>query len=221
MIEINLLPEDLRKSARARGGGGGANRLWVLVAVLLVVAAAGVAYFHMVPLGRRQAKHRYLAGRLAKLKKQSKELSQLQAAVKHIEKRKRALADLYKKRVLWSEKLDQFTDIVPRNVWIRSMKLSAPRRSRRSSGSGGSLVLECYSAGAEEKGITLFRDRLKENTDFWQDVARMNRISHRRREFPEYVEGVALEFTVDLTLKAPDAKKSAKAKRPTRTARSR
>ena len=198
MIEINLLPEDLKRHARAGGGG---RRRMVLCVALLVAAAVGAGYFHVVHVSKRQTRHERLAAALAVLQRDTREMAELQAAVKHVERRKSALTDLYRQRTLWAEKLDQLVDIIPPNVWVRSIRLASPRRARLGSASSGTLTLECYSAGAEEKGITLFRERLKEHEAFWQDVEHINPIQHRRREFSAYVEGVALDFTVDLDLK--------------------
>ena len=214
MIEINLLPEDLKRRVRATGGG---RRTAVLCVILLAVAAGGVGYFHVVHLGRRQRRRDLLSAHLAKIQRETQELSVLQGAIRRIERRKQALATLYARRILWSEKLDQLVDITPRNIWLRGIKLTAPRRRRVGTSYGGILTLECYSAGAEEKGITLFRERLQKHQGFWKDVARMSRIHHRRREFPAYVEGVALDFTVELFLKSRQPPKAKKARRRTRT----
>lgn len=216
MIEINLLPEDLKRTSRVNRGAG--QRPLILLVVLLAAVAGGMGYFRVAHLSPRRAAHEALASRLAGLRKQADELATLERSIKHVEKRKRALATLYQSRYLWAEKLDQLIDIIPPNVWLRSAKLSAPRRTRTGSG-GGIFTLECNSAGAEEKGITLFRERLRANEAFWNDVAAMNRIAHRRREYPEYVEGVALEFTVDLDLKNRVPSEAPPARR-TQTARS-
>ena len=214
MIEINLLPEDLKRRARA---GGSRQRTAVLCALLVAVAAGAVGYFHFTRVGARRALNRRLSERLASLRRDIDELATLETAIKHIEKRKRALSDLYADRTLWAEKLDQLVDIVPDNVWIRSIRLAAPRRSQLTSTSGGSLILECYSAGEKEEGITIFRERLRQHEAFFKDVADMNPISHRRREFPAYVEGVALDFTVDLQLKSRTPVKPTVPQRRTRT----
>jgi len=216
MIEINLLPEDLKRHARSRGGGG--RRTIVLCLVLVVVAGGGAGYFHVVHLGARQRRRDLLAARLATLQRDTQELATLEAAIKHIAKRKRTLTALYAERILWAEKFDQLVDITPKNVWFRSIKLAAPRRRRLGSTSGGTFSMECYSAGADEKGITLFRERLEAHEGFWKDVARKNRIRHRKREFPAYVEGVALDFTVELQLKSRKPAPPKAPRRRTRTA---
>lgn len=201
MIEINLLPEDLRRGARKAGP----SRAGLAAGAALLVLAAGVVYFHVAHIGPRSALHRQLSDQLSGLERKTGELATLQAAVSHVEKRKRALAELYSERILWSEKLDQLLDIVPPNVWLDEIRLTLPRGTRRAGDSGGTLVLECYSAGTDEKGITLFRERYRGHEAFWADFARDNRIEHTRRDFPEYVEGVALAFSVDLELKSRQA----------------
>jgi len=202
MIEINLLPEDLRKRARGGGGGGSGRRKMVLGVALLVVAAIGAGYFHVAHVRGRQERHEHLSAALVTLQRETEEMPSLQSAIKRIERRKGALTDLYRERTLWAEKLDQLVDIVPENIWVRSIRLAQPRRRHIGTPSGGTFTLECYSAGTEEKGITLFRERLKEHVAFWEDVEEMNRIKHRVRDFPAYVEGEALDFTVDLQLKS-------------------
>jgi Tfp pilus assembly protein PilN len=214
MIAINLLPEDAKRHA---GSGGGPRRIIALLAVLLLVAAGGAGYFHVTYVAGREALNRSLSQRLALLQRDTQELPTLDAAIHQIERRKGALLELSNRRLLWAVKFDQLADIIPDNIWLRAIRLSEPR-SQRLSATGSTLTLECYSAGAEEKGITLFRERLQQNEAFWKDVARINRIQHTRRDFPAYVEGVALEFNVDLQLKAQEPPKPAVPQRRTRTA---
>ena len=216
MIEVNLLPAELRRVERTPLP----RLLTILVGTILAMTTAAFAVVvNMRKVPDLRQTDSALVVEINGLKRQEKEYQQLVGCIEEFKDRKSAIAEIWRKRVEWAEKLSQLCDLTPRNVGLKEIKLQETRGVRATTGKetpGGTLVLDSISAGAEHSRLAWFRRILRgeiapegvkdltQGKDFFSSFMKMEPTATKLVELSDYEEKQALEFQLKLTLKGDD-----------------
>lgn len=177
MIEINLLPEDLKIRVSKRRIGIESRNL-----AYLVPAVFGILLFaHICLAGLTILKHwQYSAlnNKWQKLKPQQEMLSGFKGQYDVLSSNTQAIQQLNRRRVNWAEKLNKLSLKVPSGIWFNEL-----------SGTRTEIVLKAsvISLQKEEMGlINKFMDNLRNDAGFFQDLNNLELSSVQRRSLGGY-----------------------------------
>ncbi|MCZ6794109.1 MAG: hypothetical protein O7J95_10915 [Planctomycetota bacterium] len=216
MIRINLLPKELQSAAKTPLIVFGTVVCGiVLTAVALFVY--GYLWFNAKILEERVERKR---DEVAQLQKNAMEVDALLDDIADYKERERAIIRIKTNRVLWSKKLDELVDLTPGFIWIVSAEMreldpSEYKWDKKEVQTGGYLELACYSSGDQVERMTLFRQRLKSEDDFYMkflgekikpenfyvDFINISRPEWRFVLLPELRDPNNIRFTVRLDLR--------------------
>jgi Tfp pilus assembly protein PilN len=161
MIEINLLPEELRKA-----DGTPPARLLVIFLSVGLMCAIGflIVNYHFVMIPGKNTERATLDADIKNLQAQEKEVQEKKSEIEQIEKKVKSLQDLEDSRVRYGELLDIIWEAVPENgVWFKSFKValdsSAPVVPGTTGGKAYQIELLGYAAGQSDPEMN---DRLVE-----------------------------------------------------------
>jgi hypothetical protein len=219
MIEINLLPPEMRKVDRTS-----LKRLVCMVTAIVLLSASVIGLVTFTQRYRNATRENArLTTEVARLEPVAREYDVLSDELKGIETRIQTIDEIRSTRLRWGQKLDQLYAILPEFVWFDKLEL----KNARAAGANAKppkLVLECYVAGADEKRYAEFRRVLTgeftsagpySGADFFRDFSDLGYSGWSREDFPATEEGVALKFNLELDLKPLGAPAPAqKAARP-------
>ena len=145
MIQINLLPDELKKKKRKAFDWKKFPLLPILMTIFL-----GVVFFHFLIIGvtvltgmqrsRIQAEWKKFEPEKNKFDKLKQDVAELNNIVHVVE----ALTEY---RILWAKVLNELSDSVPSNVWLSSLYFDER-------GDLSLLVLEGYASSASEEGAS-------------------------------------------------------------------
>jgi Tfp pilus assembly protein PilN len=213
MIEVNLLPAELRRAERTP-----LPRLLVIVmgTALVMTTASFAVVFNFRKVPDLQSKLMVLQDDIAVSEKQAAEHDKLLEAIEETRDRKKAIAEVWRARIFWSEKLCQLAEMTPSYIGMLSIKLEETRATGRvgEKENGGYLNFETICAGADHSRLADWRRILSGalsvktahdpwvGKEFFSAFLDLEPNSTRRKEMPDYVEGEALEFTLKMTLKS-------------------
>ncbi|MEW6355951.1 MAG: hypothetical protein AB1696_06490 [Planctomycetota bacterium] len=207
MIQINLLPKELRRSEPTPW-----PKLLALLASLVVILSVGLIMIYyrfnvlpMVLLERDRAKEE-MQGLMAR----AKEADDLEKEIKDFEVREKTILEIRKARWLWAKKLDQLVDLIPPYIQVESLGIRETQSRRKTQELGPTLEMDCLSGGTDERNIAKFRRKII-SSPLWEDINEMP-------EWPfslEYVDDQpVLKFKAVLVLWAKGAKKEGAAGAP-------
>lgn len=156
MIDINLLPEEHREVE-----GTPKPRLavtYVGLAAVLVLGAL-LAYYYLQHIAALQKKED-LQTQKADLEVKAKEFNDLQRQISRLSKRRDVVAKLWQNRIIWSRKLDELIDLIPKYVQIDRITLKAPEQQRGKRGRDdvpqGKLIIACKGNTEDTRYISSF-----------------------------------------------------------------
>ena len=168
MIKINLLPEELQKSARTP------PKFFIsivagVVLVAVLACAFGSIYLNTVVLEERVSRKR---GEVEHFEQNAREVDSLIEDIADYKEREKAIISIKTNRILWSKKLAMLCNITPSYIWIVRLEmreLDATEYNWKSGNlqTGGHLLLHCYSSGDEVDRMTNYRQRLKNVDEFY------------------------------------------------------
>ena len=199
MIEINLLPEELRnKGAKANkpeniaaGGAGFEPRHFILLIPLvfaLLICAQLIA--GIMGLARSGSIH-MLNNKLEALKPERKALEEFNDKYSLISENTQALQQLMRERIIWSEKLNKLSLDLPAGIWFNELLINSKELILR-----GSVI----SLNKEELSlIKQLIDNLKSDPVFFKDFSALELESAVKKAIGSYD---ITEFTLKATLKA-------------------
>lgn len=185
MIEINLLPEEMRKKpspfANIDFSSFDIKKLpflsiaaWVVGAlILLEVVLFGLGVYSRIVLAS-------LTKRYEAAMPKKKEADALKAQNDAINKRVGAIDELTGKRFSWAKKLNALSDSMTPGVWLTDLFYDeqpvpgAQQAKGRPGGMPGRIVMGGYAAGSGEQGAALvgkFIKSLKDNPEFFSDFS--------------------------------------------------
>lgn len=197
MIEINLLPEEMRKKEpKFKAIDIDMSKFNVRELPLVKIAIASgaalvVIYLILLAIGAYvQAELTTLNKRHEGLIPQKREADSLKVEVDTINRKMAAIDELMVKRFVWAKKLDDLGDAITPGVWLtelsyneivvdRAVPGAVKSKGQKELAKAGSekalarhLTMAGYAVGIGEEGTALvgkFIKSLKENADFYGD----------------------------------------------------
>jgi len=192
MIEINLLPEELRKKKaepafslnveseklRFWGIGGSAGLLVFLVAVLFLGS-----FIRQAQIKSLIAKEKNFSAKLGELDSINKEIGALKIKMS-------VLDQLTKRKFLWAEKLNQLSDLILPGIWFTRVYTDTENR----------LIIEGSVISKSEEAMASvgkFMKNLKDSGNFFRDFnnIKLESVQRKNREEMDIVDfKIALFF---------------------------
>lgn len=183
MIEINLLPEELRKKKRQP------LKLPKLPALPIVAGIIGFLIFIQVLLlimvQAKKASFNSLNKRLTSISASSAGAKALENRLKEFSSKVDAANRLSSFRFNWAKKLNDLSDSVVSGIWLRRIYVKRTASGDKSAVPRQLLILEGSSivSGAEEPGsVGKFVNSLKENSSFFGDFDEIELTKVERRK---------------------------------------
>jgi Tfp pilus assembly protein PilN len=198
MIELNLIPEELRKK-RAR------IELPEIPLVPIAVAAVGALVVLQFALGSIiYLSQKQLAGldkKWESLLPKKIALDKIKEEIAAVGEKVTAVEGLIKKQVHWSRLLNELSNSLTANIWITKLFYEeSPGRYNKTR----TLTLQGSAAGKSEEATSLiarFIEALKENKNFFADFDTVELISIREGQ----VAGQdVMNFTLACSFKSPE-----------------
>lgn len=147
MIEINLLPKELRKK-EVRFEIPLDSLLKILVIVLLIHLSLTVT------TAVRKAKLDSLNKNFFEFQEKKIAYDDLKKEIEILEKNRSNLDQLKGKRIIWSEKLNFISDTIPKGIWLKELSFSKGKFK---------IIGSCVSKRSDEtERIQIFLSRLRE-----------------------------------------------------------
>ncbi|MDD4899678.1 MAG: PilN domain-containing protein [Candidatus Omnitrophica bacterium] len=177
MIEINLLPEELRLKAKA-GASFSLKDMDPKKILYLIPAVLGLLIIvHLYLAGLTIFQSMRLAGlnrQWAKLEPERKKLENVQKEFNVSTADSQFLQQLLNTRVTWADKLNALSRDLPSGIWFEELIVSDRAFSLR-----GSVV---STAKVEMNLVNKFMDNLKNDANFSRDFSSLELGSINRRE---------------------------------------
>jgi hypothetical protein len=186
VIEINLLPEELRKKPSPFSGIN-LKKLDVKNIPIYGIAAgigAAIISVHIVLFLTGISLNAQLISETKKynaILPENKVADALKAKVADINKRSGAIDELIVKRFSWASKMKYLSDCVTPGIWLS--ELDYDERAvfgNAKTAMAGALVISGYAAGAGEQGTALigkFIKSLQDNKSFYSDLSAVDLVS--------------------------------------------
>ncbi len=187
MIEINLLPEELRVKAKSRnleqaasktGTGRNQDRLFIYAAALLLGIFILAHLFFAVRAIFENGRLVSLGRKWARMAPQKKTFDEFNKEFSLVSQDAGITRGLTSQRVLWAEKLNKLSLNLPAGVWFNDIAINNKNITIR--GSVISLQKEEVSL------INKLLDNLKEDTDFAKDFSVFELSSVQERSIGGY-----------------------------------
>lgn len=125
MIRINLLPEELRKSERARQVRTDITKVIAVAAAVVAIAIALSCYW----VGRRMSALSRIKTRLNSLSAQAEEAEGLIKQKQQLVKEFDLLEGFASRRILWHELLNEVGDALPDGLFLTKLTCNAREQS--------------------------------------------------------------------------------------------
>ncbi len=180
MIEINLLPEELRKKKSEfsfdlnMGAeklkfwiGGGAVGILILIVMILFLGS----FIRKAQINGLLAREKNFSGRLSQIDSVNKEIAVLKAKMS-------ILDQLTKRKFLWTEKLNQLSDLVLPGVWFTHVYTDSENR----------LIIEGSVFSKSEEAMASvgkFMKNVKDDQQFFKDFKNIKLESVQRKNKEE------------------------------------
>src|SRR5687767_986405 len=122
MIEINLLPQEYRPRDSTN-----VPLLLTILGGIVVVCGLFFTWMKLQSEVRElENGNRELAKKVADLEREAKNIDKLNEEIARQKSRQETIIEISQSKVMWSQKLEQFSDIMRgyRNFWITSLTLS-------------------------------------------------------------------------------------------------
>jgi len=224
MIEINLLPDDLRKTE-----GLPVRRIGALAGGAVVVSAALmlVLSIHFGMLQTAQAELTSAENRLAALSPDVRYADALKNEKAEYTRRSETIQQISDSRVLWTKKVDQLFDVIDYGekadrhfVWLTELKVTAPRPNiKGQTQDGGELDIRGFSATEVLQKYSDFHEDLKQS-EFFSDFNYIDDPAGKVVDFPEDVRPQkAWDFQLKMRLNPPGQNEGGAKKAPVKGAK--
>lgn len=214
MIQINLLPDEMRRSTRT------SPRTLVLLFVASVlcfggVGTAGFLWFNV--RADKQARVDISTEQLENMMPRARYADSLDKEKAEFEKRNKTIGEIASSRIVWTRKLDRLSEIISRDatqnrhkVWLGTLDVD----SRTDTTSAG-VTVKGYSVGADIEGVSNFHEDLKNDPVFAEGFVGFTPPDSSKDDPDEGLEpAVKREFKFDIKLPTKDKKKGPPRKTP-------
>ncbi len=199
MIQINLLPEELKKR----------KRKLALPAIPILPIAAGVVGFLValqliltaaIFIGKAQLG--FLEKRWKTLEPKKNEIDAIKKKISAKSREAQSIESLKKSALNWSRLLDELSSSLTANVWLAELSYDEKIDGKIAK---GILRISGMASGRDEKGtahIARFIQALKDNPGFYKDFSGIELISIRKDVFAGQD---AMRFTISCEFKSRQA----------------
>lgn len=200
MIEINLLPPQYRAVER--------TPLPVFVGLIAAILLVGLAVGLFARVFREASQLREtveeLDRQLAVERERAKEFDDLMRRIAEADKRVKTVFAIAESKMPWSIKLEQFVELMPKNIWIDRMDLE-----RRPDGTG-EMRMQVNARGTALKSTTEFEQLLRSSTNFFYHFdAVISREVVKKNAPAGYLEPQYLSFQMVMPLRRTEIGKVA------------
>ena len=181
MIQINLLPEELRKKKSepvfnlnmeaeklrflAIGGAAG-------ILILIVIALSLGSFIRKAQINDLLAREKVFSDRLSKIDSINKEITVLKAKMV-------VLDQITKRKFIWAEKINQLSDLVLPGIWFTRVYTDSSENKLTIE---GSVISKSEEAMAS---VGKFMKNLKDDAQFFKDFKNIRLESVQRKEKDE------------------------------------
>jgi len=192
MIEINLLPEELRKKSSEPFLNLNIEaeklKIWIGIGaagilILIIMTLFLGSFIRKAQISGLLARERGFSGRLAKVDSLNKEMAVLKA-------RMSALDQLTNRKFLWAEKLNQLSDLILPGMWFTHVYTDSENR----------LILEGSVISKSEEAMASvgkFMKNIKDDQFFFKDFRsiKLESVQRKNKEERDIVDfKIALYF---------------------------
>ena len=204
-IEINLLPKELQK-----------KKFKLPPAMLFKWGLASLALLVAIPLimgGFIHAK----GSALLVLRKEEAQLAPLKKEVEDLQKEAAGLQDRFApldkfqgRKIIWSKKLNQLSDALPREIWLTRVSLEGAEQkgllASRADGQEQTLIIEGVVAAGKQEGMLAplgkFIENLKSDKSFFDDFVSIESKGIKEKVIAtEEIKRAVLSFEIVCPLK--------------------
>lgn len=174
MIEINLLPQELRKKDPKFKVAVPKETLFLvgglILAILLIVHIILISV-----LATKKIRYSSLNREWQKILPEKEKIDNLKQEQRKITEKIKSIDKLTRKgRISWAKKLNVISDVVPQGVWLRRIDFSAEN-----------LIIEGSSVSLKGEEVILvnrFTTALKNNADFYSNFENLEISTIMRRQ---------------------------------------
>ena len=133
MIEINLLPEDLRQAE-----GTPIARLAAIMASVVVACGLGVliSFYYMVYIPRIKDDIKQREADIVNLKQRKEEVDQIETQIAKLKEKVAALDNLNQSRMRYGRLLNKLCDSMPDGVWFKGFSVTTDNAGGGAPGGG-------------------------------------------------------------------------------------
>ncbi len=198
MIEINLLPEELRNKVVKLKKPEAATTTAGLEAkhfILLIPLVFGILICVQLIIGAlsltKSVQAQMLVGKWKSLETERKALQEFNDKYNLVSEDSQTIQQLMRARVSWSEKLSSLSLNLPSGVWFEELLINSKE-----------LVLQGAVVSLNKEELSLIKqliDNLKNDPVFFKDFNNLEMGSAQKKTFGSYD---ITEFTLNATLKA-------------------
>ena len=171
MIDINLVPPQLRKKRKSSFSLGGSNIPMEIVVGIgggFLVILVGIHLLLFLAFITQSAQHQSMKNGWEKIQSSKQAVDQLINEMRALQSKGKAIEDLTgNNRVVWAQKLNIIGDFIPRGIWLRK------------------IVFENGEFSIEGSSISRRNDQMMNIHDF---ASILKKDSH----FPEHFTGIEL-----------------------------
>jgi Tfp pilus assembly protein PilN len=198
MIEINLLPQEYRP----RDSHNVPLLLTVLGGIVLVCGL----FFTWMKLENEvrdlERTNADLTKRKADLERDAKTIDKLKEEIDRQKSRQETIIEISQSKVMWSQKLEQFSDIMRsyRNFWVTTLNLS---KAAGRAGASGTLSLRVSGLGYDMREVAKLRDALQNDQNFFYHFQRLESFTVNRVAVANYRNATEkMDFEIKLPVQA-------------------
>jgi len=165
MIQINLLPEELRRNTHTSPKA----LALLFIASVISFGSAGVTGFLWFNMkADREARVQIAQDQLDSLMPRAKYADSLSKEKAEFDKRNNTITEIASSRIVWTKKLDRLSEVVNRDVtlarhkiWLQSVDVDSPLDTK-----AGVVKVEGFGVGKNLDNPTNFYDDLKTDPVF-------------------------------------------------------
>jgi len=192
MIEINLLPEELKVTPKVKKMGFDIKpeKLLYLIPVLLAVLICTHIYLAIVSI-TKNSQYRTLNAQWHKLEPQKKMLEGYNMENASLSENAKLIQQLIEQRINWSEKLNKLSAFLPSGIWFNELSYS-----------GKELIIQSSVISLQKDEMSLIAkliDNLKNDPGFLKGLNNLELGPVQHRVVGSY--DIA-DFTLTATLKS-------------------
>ncbi|MFQ5504784.1 MAG: PilN domain-containing protein [Planctomycetota bacterium] len=214
MITINLLPQEFRRTERT------SIKVFLTIILSLISVCASLGYFghvYLYEFKTIETERKNREEKLSGLMPQAQYDDALVAEKEEFQKRSKTIQTIANSRVLWTEMMDLFIDIVNNNgnverhnVWFKNISVK-PGTSK----TGPVMTLQALSQSASFTKQANFIDDVSNHEQFFRDMYSITDPGGRVVKDATMVPPESISFKLELKMKPPSrwARNQAKKKK--------